>query len=179
MQSYIKAKVSAFGNFIDPDRKLVDLPNMALVEVDLPEYARNGLGRALMKVMRYQFTDLGAFGVEGMSLCAETSRGQMIYEDMNPQMVGLTHTEVQNRAPKELIKSLYAGNLPIEMITLAALRHQDFPDLDALVAFLDKYHRRASWLESHPVEVRFANLEAEFTGEAVQFPWFRLVEGER
>ena len=38
----VKAKTAAFGNFIDPDREMVDVPNLSLVEVDLPEYERRG-----------------------------------------------------------------------------------------------------------------------------------------
>lgn len=51
----VKAETTAFGNYIDPERKLVDLPNMVLVEVDVPEYERNGLGRMVAKTLRYDF----------------------------------------------------------------------------------------------------------------------------
>ena len=170
----VKAKTAAFGNFIDPDREMVDVPNLSLVEVDLPEYERNGLGRALLKVVRYHFEDIDKHGAEGMSIGANSSRGQMIYADMNPVVVGQTHTEVQEKAPAEVVKALYQRGLPIELVTLGALRHAQFPNIDELVKFIDLYHKRASWMESHPVEVRFANIEA-MTGDAAVFDWPRLI----
>lgn len=170
----VKAKTTAFGNFIDPDRTLVDLPNLSLVEVDLPEYERNGLGRVLLKVVRYNFEDIGKYGVEGMSIGADSSRGQMIYEDMNPVLVGLTHTEAQAKAPAEIVKALYQKGLPLELVTLGALRHAEFESIDALAMFIEMYHHRASWMEVHPVEVRFANIEA-MTGDTAVFDWSRLI----
>lgn len=157
--SAITAKTSAFGNYIDSDRVLVDVPNLSLVEVDLPEYNRNGLGRALLKVVRYQFTDIEKFGAEGLVIGADSSRGHIVYADMNPQVVGMTHTEVQDRAPAEIIKALYQRKLPIELVSLGALRYAQFKTVDALVDFIDRYHARASWMEIHPVEVRFSNIE--------------------
>lgn len=170
----VKAKAAAFGNFIDPDREMVDVPNLSLVEVDLPEYERNGLGRVLLKVVRYHFEDIDKCGAEGMSIGANSSRGQMIYADMNPVVVGQTHTEAQEKAPAEVVKALYQRGLPIELVTLGALRHAQFPGIDELVQFIELYHKRASWMESHPVEVRFANIEA-MTGDTAVFDWPRLI----
>jgi hypothetical protein len=173
----VKAKTTAFGNFVDIDRSLVDLPNLSLVEVDLPEYERNGLGRALLKVIRYNFEDIGQYGVEGMSIGADSSRGQMVYADMNPVLVGLTHSQVQEEAPTELIKMLYERQLPLELVTLAVLRRTQFDGIESLVKFVEMYHQRASWLERHPVEVRFANIEA-MTGHPVAFDWERIQGAE-
>lgn len=170
----VKAKTTAFGNYIDPDREMVDVPNLALVEVDLPEYERNGLGRALLKVVRYHFENIDKYGAEGMSIGASSSRGQMIYADMNPVVVGQTHSEVQDKAPADVIKALYQHGLPIELVTLGALRHAQFATVDQLIAFIDMYYKRASWMESHPVEVRFANIEA-LTGDTAIFDWPRLI----
>lgn len=170
----VKAKTTAFGNFIDPDRKLVDFPNLSLVEVDLPEYERNGLGRVLLKVVRYHFENIGQYGVEGMSIGADSSRGQMIYEDMNPVLVGNNHIEAQSKAPDEIIKALYQKGLPLELVTLGAIRHAQFKTIDELVKFIEMYHQRSSWMEVHPVEVRFANIEA-MTGDTAVFDWARLI----
>lgn len=171
----VPAKTTAFGNFIDPDRKLFDAPSMSLIEVDLPEYTRNGLGRVLMKVIRYEFTDIKQFGLEGMSIGADTSRGHMIYEDMNPVVVGATHSEAQAKAPAEVVKMLYQQGLPLELVTLGALRHAEFPTDAELLGFLEKYHARASWMETHSVEVRFSNLAA-LTGDEEVFDWDRLLQ---
>lgn len=169
----VKAKTAAFGNFIDPDRELFDAPNMALVEVDVPEYARNGLGRCLLKVVRYHFEDIDKHGVEGLSIGADSSRGHMIYSDMNPVVVGHTHSEAQAHAgtPDRVLKALYQRHYPMELVTLGALRHAQFDgDIDKLAEFVESYHRRASWMETHPVEVRFQNIEAQ-SGEPMPFDW--------
>ncbi len=146
---FIAAKTTTFGNFVDPDRELVDIAHQSLVLVDLPEYARNGLGRALLgRVVRYHFADLDAYGSEGMSIGADTSRGFLIYKDMNPVVVGKTHAEAQanSGAPDALIKELIQRGLPIELVTLGALRHDDFDSVDTLVADIEQYHARASWM---------------------------------
>lgn len=173
----VKAKTTMFGNFIDPDRKLIDLPNLSLVEVDLPEYERNGLGRVLLKIVRYDFEDIGQYGVEGMSIGADSSRGQMVYEDMNPIVVGLTHSEAQSKAPPDVVSALYKSGLPLELVTLGALRHAQFPNIETLIEFIDMYHLRSSWMEVHPVEVRFSNIEA-MTGVPTVFDWSRLTSGQ-
>ncbi len=174
---FIVAKTTTFGNFVDPERKLVDVGHQSLVLVDLPEYARNGLGRALLgRVVRYRFDDIDAFGSEGMSIGADTSRGFLIYADMHPVVVGTTHTEAQaaSGAPDATIEALYKRGLPIELVTLGALRHAEFETVDALVANIEAYHARASWMELHPVETRFQNIEA-LAGNEAQFDWDRLL----
>jgi len=172
----ISARTTAFGNLVDTDRALADLPHLSLVLVDLPEYSRNGLGRALMKVVRYHFQDIDTFGCEGMSIGADTSRGMMIYEDMNPIIVGQSHDEAQAKfnVSAEVIKALYQRKLPIELVTLAALRAGEFATTEQLVEFVEMYHARASWMELHPVEVRFQNIEAEM-GDKATFDWARLL----
>jgi len=156
----VRTATTAFGNFIDPERELLDCPNWALMEVVIPEYERNGLGCALLKVVRYHFTDIGKFGAEGVSICADSSRGHMIYSDMAPRFVGCSHEEAQAEAPNEVLKSLYLLGLPVELVTLGALRYENFDSLNKLADFIKMYHRRASWIEAHPIEVAFANLEA-------------------
>lgn len=176
-QGFIPAKTATFGNFIDPDRELVDIQHRSLVLVDLPEYARNGLGRALIgRVVRYHFSDIDAYGAEGMSIGADTSRGFMLYRDMNPVVVGATHAEAQanSGAPEATLKALYQRGLPIELVTLGALRHAEFATVDELVANIEAYHARASWMELHPVETRFQNIEAQSGNEAT-FDWDHLL----
>jgi hypothetical protein len=174
----IKAKTTAFGNYIDPDRKLVDLPNMVLVEVDEPEYERNGLGRMVAKTLRYDFVDIGQVGCEAMSIGADSSRAHMIYEDMNPKVLG-TFADVERLSP-EVARVLYQRRYGPEMVALGVLRGvamQIDPsspdDVSKLVAFLNKYHRRASWMESHHMEVRMANMEA-LVGNPMPFDWVRI-----
>lgn len=175
--SAVKAKTTAFGNYIDPDRTLFDAPNLALVEVDLPEYERNGLGRALLKVVRFHFTDIGAYGIEGLSVGADSSRGIMVYEDMNPRVVGLTHSQAQADAPPELVRALFQAKLPNELITIGALRHAQFGSANSLIEFIRMYHARASWMEVHPAEVRLQNMEA-LIGAPSEFDWARLLPEE-
>ena len=174
----VKAKTTAFGNYIDPERKLVDLPNMVLVEVDLPEYERNGLGRMVAKTLRYDFTDLGQIGCEAMSIGADGSRAHMIYEDMKPTVLG-TFAEVESKSPA-IAKVLFQRRYGPEMVALGVLRGIDMninpespEDVAKLVAFLNKYHRRASWMEAHNMEVRMANMEA-LVGNPAPFDWVRI-----
>ena len=104
----VKTKSTAFGNYIDFQRDLFDAPQLSLVQVDLPEYASSGLDRVLLNVMRYQFLDLGnVFGVEGMSVGADSSRGIMVYQDMQSEVVASSHSELHQRNP-ELARRLGA-----------------------------------------------------------------------
>jgi hypothetical protein len=174
----VKAKTTAFGNYIEADRNLVDLPNMVLIEVDVAEYARNGLGRMVARTIRYEFTDINQIGCEAMSIGADGSRAHMIYEDMNPTVVG-TFGDVEVRSPA-LAKALLQRRYGPEMVALGVLRgiemdvNPDAPeDIAKLVAFLNKYHRRASWIEAHGMEVRMANMEA-LVGNSAPFDWVRI-----
>jgi hypothetical protein len=145
-------------HYLSPDRKAVDFPDGSLLEVELPEYERAGLGRALLRVLRYKFTDLNTFAVEGGALCANGSRKIMVYADMNPVWVGNNHTEAQSRAPKELLQRLYGERIPVEYVTLGALRYEQFPDYIQLAAFIQRYHEKASWIEANPIAVMFENI---------------------
>jgi hypothetical protein len=174
----VKAKASAFGNYIDPERMLADLPNMVLVELDLPEYERNGLGRMVAKTLRYEFVDLNQHGCEAMSIGAERSRGHMIYTDMKPVVVG-TLKDVEMLAP-DVAKFLMERRYGPEMVAVGVLRAASMglgvatsDEQARLVAFLNKYHRRATWLETHPMDVRMANMEA-MIGEGAAFDWARI-----
>jgi len=174
----VKAKTSAFGNYVDPERNLVDLPNMVLVEVDVPEYERNGLGRMVAKTLRYEFTDIGRIGCEAMSIGADGSRAHMIYEDMKPTVLG-TFSEVEAKSPA-IAKVLFQRRYGPEMVALGVLRGvamnidpESPEDVAKLVAFLNKYHRRASWMEAHNMEVRMANMEA-LVGNLAPFDWVRI-----
>ena len=174
LEQSIKARSAAFGNYIDPQRELFDAPQLSLVQVDLPEYANSGLGRALLSVIRYEFTDLGgAFGVEGMSVGADSSRGMMVYKDMQPTVVAASHAELHARNA-ELAESLRKVNLPPELISIGVLRAAEAAmSFEDLYRFIEVYHARASWIESHPVEVKFANLEAMSGGSGIQ--WSRVL----
>jgi hypothetical protein len=174
----VKAKTNAFGNYIDPDRTLVDLPNMVIVELDVPEYERNGLGRMLAKTLRYEFQDLNRFGCEAMSIGADSSRAHMVYEDMKPRVLG-TFAQVEELSPA-IAKVLFERKYGPEMVALGVVRGLAIgtdptrdEDVERLLTDLARYHRRASWMESHPTEVRFANMEA-LVGEGASFEWARI-----
>ena len=174
LETSVKAKSGAFGNYIDPQRELFDAPQLSLVRADLPEYANSGLGRVLLSVMRYEFTDLdGKFGVEGMSVGADSSRGIMVYQDMQPEIVAKSHAELHERNP-ELAEKLRAKGYPSELISIGVLRASETDSsFDGLCRFIDVYHARASWIETHPVEVRFANLEVMAGGTGIN--WERVL----
>jgi hypothetical protein len=149
-------------HFINPNRKPIDFPNLSLLEVDLPEYKRAGLGHALLRVMRYKFTNLDTFAVEGAPLCASSSRKIMIYEDMNPVWVGNDHKEAQanSGAPKEVLQILYQGNIPMEFVTLGALRHWEYKEMYQLAKFIQLYYEKASEIEANPARMMFENIAA-------------------
>ena len=174
LDTSVKAKSGAFGNYIDPQRELFDAPQLSLVRVDLPEYANSGLGRVLLSVMRYEFTDLdGKLGVEGMSVGADSSRGIMVYRDMQPEIVAKSHAELHERNP-EFAEKLRAKGYPPELISIGVLRASETDSsFDGLCRFIDVYHARASWIETHPVEVRFANLEVMAGGTGIN--WERVL----
>jgi|GEM_PF-2847233 len=174
----IKAKTTAFGNYIDPDRKLIDLPNLVLVDLAVPEYERNGLGAMLAKTLRYNFTDIEQIGCEAMSIGADSSRAHMVYEDMGPVVHGM-FSDVHERAP-QIAAALMQRRFGPEMVALGVLRGLSMQidaakpeDMAKLVSFLNKYHRRATWMETHSMEVRMANMEA-MVGDAAPFDWARI-----
>lgn len=169
----VQASSAAFGNYIDLQRELFDAPQLALVRVNLPEYEYSGLGRALLSVMRYEFTDLGKHGVEGMSVGADSSRGIMVYEDMQPEVVASGHAELHERNPV-LAEQLRKKGYPPELISVCLLRAGDTRDgFEQLCHFADVYHARASWIETHPVEVRFANVDVMMGGTGIH--WDRVL----
>jgi len=177
----IKARTTAFGSYIDPERELIDLPNMVLVAVDAPEYARNGLGPMIAKTLRYHFVDTGQHGCEAVSIGADSSGGHVIYKDMNPVVLG-SLSDVTDRQPA-IAKLLFGRHYGPEMVALGCVlceRHDidgGSPDgLTRLVALLNKYHRRASWMEAHKYEVTMANMEA-MVGNGSAFDWMRLYPG--
>jgi hypothetical protein len=151
---------------------------MVLIEVDLPEYERNGLGRMVAKTLRYDFVDIGQIGCEAMSIGADSSRAHMIYEDMNPVVLG-SFEDVEKLSPA-IAKVLYQRRHGPEMVALGVrvgvamgINPEASEDVAKLVAFLNKYHRRASWMESHNMEVRMANMEA-LVGNPAPFDWVRI-----
>jgi hypothetical protein len=151
----------------------MDVQHLGLFEVDLPEYGRAALGRALLEVWQHVFDD-GHTDMVGVSICAATSRSHLIHEGIQPIVVGPSHEAVQSFAGQELIRTLYALGFPVELVTLGVLRHGQFDGVEALAAFLRLYHVRASWLEAHPTEVLFSNIEAD-TGLASKFDWTLLL----
>jgi hypothetical protein len=175
-QLAIKTTARLFGGRLDPKRQLADLPNVVYAEVDAPEYLRNGLGRMVVKTLRYEFTDIGQFGCEGLSIGANSTRMHMIYEDMNPVVYG-TYTQVTERRQEVCQALMRCGFTSTEMMAVGVLRARELeidPGSDAsvkrLVAYLDMYNQRASWMESHWIEVLMANHEAE-NGHALPFDW--------
>ena len=176
LETAVKAKSSAFGNYIDPQRALFDAPQLALVRVELPEYTHSGLGRVLLSVMRYEFIDLDSkFGIEGMSVGADSSRGIMVYEDMQPEVVAMSHTELHQRNP-ELADKLRKNGYPPELISIGLLHAGESDStFEGVCDFIDVYHTRASWIEAHPVEVRFSNLEVMAGGGGIN--WERVLPG--
>lgn len=174
----VKAKTTAFGNHIEPERKLIDLPHMVLIEVDAPEYERNGLGRMVAKTIRYDFVDINQIGCEAMSIGADSSSAHMIYEDMKPTVLG-TFSDVEALSPT-IAKALFERQYGPAMVALGVIRGVEMKidpsspeSMAKLVNFLNKYYRRASWMESHSLEVRINNLEA-LVGNAAPFDWVRI-----
>jgi len=159
-----------FGNYLDPLRVPAELPHQAIVEISLPEYARAGIGRALVKVIRFRLTDRDVQFCEAVSLCAASSRSLIVYEDMTPIVAGANHAQAQSGAPRELIAALYARGLPVELITLAALRHAEYPTFEALLGFVETYRVRSAWLESHPLDVALSNIVTR-AGGVMPFQW--------
>lgn len=158
-----------FGGFVSCKRELVDLPDGSLVEVDLPHYKRVGLGRALLRVVRYYFSDINRYGVVGISIVADTSCLHVVYEDMHPMNHGQSQSAIQARAPLELVKELYSIGFAPELVTLGAIRYREHESRDSLIRFIETYHKQASWFESHPVDVIFSNIETRFDANAGAF----------
>lgn len=168
----VRAHSASVGFYIDPHKELFDAPQQALVEVDLPEYTSSGLGRVLLRVMRYDVADLGVFALEGMSVGAQSSRGIVVYKDMNPTVVGTSFIEVSAKRP-EVADALRKRGYPPALVAIGVLRSDSFGNFDHLVQMVDVYAARASWLESHPVEVKFVNLEVMAGGDGVD--WERVL----
>jgi hypothetical protein len=174
----IKADTRAFGNYIEADRSLVDLPHGVFVEVDMPEYARHGLVRMFARTQRYEFVDIGQMACEAIPLGADSSGAPMIYTDMHPTVLG-SFAEVESRHPA-LAQALFERGLDPDLVALGVVRgiglgvnpeHRE--EVSRLIVFLNTYRRRAAWMATHRLEVGVSNLEA-LLGKAAAFEWLRL-----
>ena len=73
-----------------------------------------------------------------------------------------------------VVEKLRAKGYPPELISIGVLRASETDSsFDGLCRFIDVYHARASWIETHPVEVRFANLEVMAGGTGIN--WERVL----
>ena len=177
-KSATTAKTTAFGSVIDPVRKLLALPGMVYVELDVPEYTRNGLGRMIAKVLPYNFSDTEQQLSEAVSVGADASRSHVIYEDMHPTVFG-TLSEVLSKNPV-IARELYARHYGPEMVAVGiiisarmGLNFNEPESLARLLSFLETYSCRASWMESNILEVRLANAQA-LVGEGASFDWAQI-----
>ncbi|WP_323025748.1 hypothetical protein [Castellaniella sp.] len=166
----------AVAAWCPPGRALVALAGTPLVELTLPEYSAAGLGRVLCRTRPFRIRDdEGQTGTFARSICADTSRLLVVTAEMEPTVLGQSHDEIQARAPREALKHLFDAGLPIELVTLGATRAEQFETLDLLAEFVRLYHRQASWLEGHPLDVAIARLELESRpGASLVFEGTRL-----
>lgn len=146
---------------------------LPFVELELPEYAAAGLGKAFCRAKRFRCGATGQYGYIARSICADSSRFLIVTSQMRPVVLGHTHDELQTGAPKDWLLALYDQGMPIDLVSLAAVRAKQFQQLDELVEFVGLYHERASWLEAHPLDVAITNLESQ-SGAAIVFDGSRL-----
>ena len=172
----IDVSAKAVAAWCPPGRDLVVLSGTPIVELALPEYAAAGLGRALCRARPFRIKDReGQTGTFARSICADTSRLLVVTEDMAPTVLGQAHDEIQARSSHGTLKHLFDAGFPIELVTLGATRADQFETLDLLTEFVRLYHRQASWLESHPLDVAIARLELESRpGASLVFEGTRL-----
>lgn len=146
---------------------------LPFVELELPEYAAAGLGKAFCRAKRFRCGETGQYGYIARSICADSSRFLIITSEMQPVLLGHTHDELQMDAPKDWLLSLYDQGMPVELVSLAAVHAKQFQQLNELIEFVGLYYERASWLEAHPLSVAIANLESQ-SGAAIIFDGSRL-----
>lgn len=167
----IEVAAKAIAAWLPVGRELAQIGGTPIIELALPEYAAAGLGRALCRSRPFRCDQ--ASGTIARSICADTSRFFVVTTDMQPHVVGLTHGQVQALAPAPTVRHLFDEGFPIELVSLGASRANQFPDLDQLTEFVRLYHRRASWLEGHPLDVAIAKLESQL-GATLVFDGARL-----
>lgn len=146
---------------------------LPFVELALPEYAAAGLGKAFCRAKRFKCRDTGRYGYIARAICADSSRFLIVTTLMAPVVLGHSHDELQAGAPSDWLLALYDQGMPIELVSLAAVRASQFQEVGELVEFVNYYHKRASWLEAHPLDVAIANLESQ-SGAAIVFDGSRL-----
>jgi hypothetical protein len=137
-----------FGHYLIEGRTPVDIPTGAIVELEVPEYTLNDLGCAVVEVERmyYSYLPQGVFGAEWGGLHPE-----IIYTDMHPKILGLSHREVQDKAPAHVVQALRDQGFNEAGITLGAVRHAEFESIDDLASFIRMYQQRAQWLATHSI----------------------------
>lgn len=172
------AKLTAFGSFIDPARETCVLPGMVFVELDVPEYDRNGLGRMIAKTLAYDFSDAGQHCSVAVSVGADASRSHVIYEDMNPLVWGkFAEIFSKNSAlARELQSRHYGPEMVVVGVISASRMELDFnrpDDSIRLFSFLETYYQRATWMELNILEVHLANAQA-LAGESIAFEWDQI-----
>ena len=165
----------AFWHHIDPTRTLADLPSLAWVTLEAPEYRRNGLGKMVAKTLRYHFTDTDVYFCEAMVVGAECARARIVYTQDAPVLLG-DYGDILDANPA-VAQALRNLGLSPEQVGLGVVKAGEFgwsvQNTGQIIAFIELYGLRATWMESNYMEVAVANYEAS-QGQAQAFDWFNI-----
>jgi hypothetical protein len=149
----------------------VDVDNSAIVAFDLPEYSRNGLGRAIGRVTRYmpQGRISEKEKVEGAVciaaiFCSDSTRDHILYQDMNPKVLGTSQQAMIACLPATVQRYLSANGWSFDMQALAGAYYcangitiERDEDIEGFAASVLQYPLQAHYLESNPLRTLLDN----------------------
>ncbi len=167
----IPVEAASFMSAVNPSRRRVDLDNFAFVAFDLPEYSRNGLGKAIGRVVRYmphgRVSELlkiqGAVCIAAI-FGSDTTREHILYQDMNPKLLALSQQALIEFLPASAQRYLSANGWALDMQALAGaylvangLTVDRDEDIEGFAAKVLQYPLQAHYLESNPLRTLLDN----------------------
>lgn len=167
----VAVEAASFMSAVSPTRRRVDVDNLAYVAFDLPEYSRNGLGKAIGRVTRYMPQGrvsekekvVGAVCIAAI-VCADSTRDHILYQDMNPKVLGASQPAVIAYLPATVQRYLSANGWSFDMQALAGAYYcangitlERDEDIEGFVATVLQYPLQAHYLESNPLRTLLDN----------------------
>ncbi|CND61757.1 hypothetical protein ACQIBV_004223 [Yersinia enterocolitica] len=138
----IQIKLNFFGHTADPERRTFDCPHMAWVLVDNPYFIQHNLGQALIRINRYVIEDDKQPVCIGKIVGARTLSSAVVYEDLNPVLLGMKLKSFADSVPAILRVALYA-HYSAELTIVGLVKAHDF-DYNQIMLF--EYLNRYSYL---------------------------------
>ncbi len=135
----IQIKSNFFGHTADPQRRTFDCPHMAWVLVDNPYFDQHNLGQALIRVNRYVIDDDKRPLCIGRTVGSRTVPPTVLYDDLNPVLLGMKLKSFADSVPATLRIALYT-HYSAELTLVGLTKAHEFDcDQAMLFDYLNRY----------------------------------------